>query len=78
MELNKALCNIARKCENILIIGDLNINFDNLKNGDTHGHLSNLCDNFSLSNLVNGVTCIKLQNGTRCSQIGQEVCTRPV
>ena len=56
MELNKLLCNIARKYENILIIGDLNINFDNLKMGDTYSHMSDLCDTFSLSNLVNGVT----------------------
>ena len=32
-ELNKSLCNIARKYENVLIIGDLNFNFDNLKSG---------------------------------------------
>ena len=61
MELNKSLCNIARKYENILIIGDLNINFDNLQMGDTHSHMSDLCDTFSLSNLVNGVTCVKSQ-----------------
>ena len=64
MELNKSLCNIARKYENIFIIGDLNINSDNLKKGDTHSHLSDLCDTFSLSDLVNGVTCVKSQNGT--------------
>ena len=33
MELNKSLCNIARKYKNRLIIGDLNINFGNLKGG---------------------------------------------
>ena len=61
MELNKSLCNITRKYENILIIGDLSINFDNLKRGDTHSHMSDLCDTFSLSNLVNGVTWVKSQ-----------------
>ena len=61
---NKSLCNITKKYENILIIGDLNINFDNLKMADTHSHMSDLCDTFSLSNLVNGVTCVKSQNGT--------------
>ena len=64
MELNKSLCNIARKYENLLIIGDLNINFDNLKKGDTHSHLSDLYDTFSLSNLANGVACVKPQNAT--------------
>ena len=34
------------------------------KRGDTHSHMSDLCDTFSLSNLVNGVTCVKSQNGT--------------
>ena len=58
------LCNIARKYENILILGDLNINSDNLKKGDTNSHLSDLCDTFLLSNLANGITCIKSQNGT--------------
>ena len=43
---------------------DLNINFDNLKQGDTHSHLSYLCDTFLRSNLANGVTCVKLQNST--------------
>ena len=64
MKLNKSLFNIASKYENILIIWDLNISFDNLKKGDTHSHLSDLCDTFSLSNHVNGVTCVKSQNGT--------------
>ena len=55
------------------------LNFDNLKKEDTHSHLSDLCDTFSLSNLVNGVTCVKSQNGTSiCSQIGEEVFTIPV
>ena len=64
MELTKSLCNIAKKYESILIVGGLNINFDDLKKGDTQSHLSDLCDTFSLSNLVNGVTCVKSQNGT--------------
>ena len=63
MELNNSFCNIARKYENILIIGDLNIDFDNLKMGDRHSLMSDLCDTFSPSNLVNGITCVKSQNG---------------
>ena len=42
MELNNSLCNIGRKYENILIIGDLNISFGNLK-------MWNLCDTFLFS-----------------------------
>ena len=53
MGLNKSLCNIARKYENIPIMGDLKINFDNIRKGDTHSHLSDLCNTFSLSNLSN-------------------------
>ena len=34
MKLNKALRNTARKYKNILIMGDLNINFYNLKKGE--------------------------------------------
>ena len=64
MELNNSLCNIARKYENILIIGGLSINFDNLKRRDTRSPLCDLCDTFSLSNLVNNVTCVKSQNST--------------
>ena len=60
MESNKSLCKIAKKYENILIIGDLNINFDNA---------TYLCDTFSLSNLVNGVTCVKSQNGTSIDEM---------
>ena len=60
MESSKSLCKIATKYENILIIGDLNINFDNA---------TYLCDTFSLSNLVNGVTCVKSQNGTSIDEM---------
>ena len=39
MELKKSLCSIARNYENKLNVGDLPINFDNLKRGDTHSHM---------------------------------------
>ena len=51
MELNKPLYNI-RKYKNMLIIGNLNIDFDNLKNGNIH---------FSHSNHVNDITCVRSQ-----------------
>ena len=59
MELNMSLYKIATKYENVVIIGDLNANFDNLQKGDKDSHMSDLCDTYSLSNLVNGVTCVK-------------------
>ena len=59
MELNTSLYKIATKYENVVIIGDLKTNFDNLQKGDKDSHMSDLCDTYSLSNLVNGVTCVK-------------------
>ena len=59
MELNTSLYKIAAKYENVVIIGDLNANFDNLQKGDKDSHMFDLCDTYSLSNLVNGVTCVK-------------------
>ena len=62
MKLNKSLTNIAGKYDDIILIRDLNIDFDNLKKGDTHSHLHDLCDTFSLCSLIKGITCVKLQN----------------
>ena len=39
MELKKSLCSIARNYENKITVGDLPINFVNLKRGDTHSHM---------------------------------------
>ena len=60
---NMKISHFARKYENILI-WDLNINFDIVKRGDIHSHLSDLCDTCSLSNLLNDISCIKSQNAT--------------
>ena len=57
-ELNKSLSNIARKYENVLLIGDLNIDILDKKR-DSKNYLSDLCDTFSLSNLISEVTCVK-------------------
>ena len=62
IKLNKSLSSITKKYDNIILIEDLNIDFNNLKKLDTHSHLSDLCDTFSLSNLVNGFTCVISQN----------------
>ena len=62
-ELSNTLSLATRKYENILIIGDLNIDTLNKKkvNGN---YLSDLCDTFSLKNLITEITCVKSTNGT--------------
>ena len=56
-ELNKSLSNITRKYENVLAVGDLNINLldqKKKKRKDSKNYLSDLCDTFSLSNVISG------------------------
>ena len=51
----------TKKYENILIIGDLNINTSNKKKDDGN-YLSD--DTFSLKNLITDITCANSTNGT--------------
>ena len=62
-ELNKSLSNIARKYENILLVGDLNIDILDKKK-DSKNYLSDLRDTSSLSNLISEVTCVKSSVGS--------------
>ena len=55
-ELHKSLSNIARKYENVLLVGDLNINIFDKKN-NSKNYLFDLNDTFSLSNPISEVTC---------------------
>ena len=57
-ELNKSLSKIARKYENVLLAGDLNIDILDKKK-DSKNYLSDLCVTFSLANLISEVTCVK-------------------
>ena len=57
-ELNKSLSIIARKYENVLLVGDLNIDILDKKK-DSKNYLSDLRDTFSLSNLISEITCVK-------------------
>ena len=58
-ELNKSLSHITRKYENVLVVGDLNIDLlDKMK--DSNNYLSDLCDTFSLSNLISEVNLRKV------------------
>ena len=62
-ELNKSLSNITRKYENVLVVGDLNIDILDKKK-DSKNYLSDLCDTFSLSNLIPEVTCVRSSLGS--------------
>ena len=62
-ELTTSLNQATNKYDNIIVMGDLNI--DTLKNGaDTNHYLSDLCDTFSLANLISSSTCFKSLSGT--------------
>ena len=50
--LNQALS----KCDNIVVMGDVNINVQNSNDSDLH-HLLSLCDIFCLKNLIKEKTC---------------------
>ena len=62
-ELSNTLSLATRKYENILIIGNLNIDTSNRKK-DNGTDLSNLCDTFSLKNSITDITCVKSTNRT--------------
>ena len=67
----------TRKDENILIIGDLNMDTSN-KQKDNGNYLSDLCDTFSLKNLITDITCVKSTDGTSIDvfrQINQNLFT---
>ena len=62
-ELTTSLNQATNKYENIIVMGDLNI--DTLKNGaDTNHYLPDLYDNFSLANLTNSSRCFRTLSGT--------------
>ena len=62
-EIYVTLNKILGKYDNILLLGDLNI--DELKTGsDSSNHLSNVKDVFNLTNLFKKPTCFKLQDET--------------
>ena len=62
-ELANTLSLATSKYENIIIIGDLNMDTSN-KRKDHGNYQSNLCDSFSLKNLINDITCVESTNGT--------------
>ena len=54
-ELNETLCKAANSCENIIVIGDLNIDVSD-PDKDRNNYLSVFVDTFSLSNLIDRKT----------------------
>ena len=62
-EVNNKLSKAISKYENIMLIGDLNIDL-NIPNNDKHNYLNDLCDVFNLNNLIKNKTCDKSKHGT--------------
>ena len=71
--LNKSLSNITRKYENVLVVGDLNIDILDKKK-DSKNYLSGLCNTFSLSSLMSELTRVKSPVG---SSIDSMLTNRP-
>ena len=57
-ELNETLSKAVNSYENIIVIGDLNIDVSD-PDKDRNNYLSDFVDTFSLSNLINRKTCHK-------------------
>ena len=62
-ELTTILNKIAKKYENFLLTGDMNIDYK-VQCLDFKNILSDFCDAFCLTNLVNSKTCFKSREGT--------------
>ena len=57
-EISNILNKAVNKYDNILVTGDLNIDFSNIKM-DTNNYLCDFIDTSSLTNIVNSKTCFK-------------------
>ena len=62
-QLNETLTKAVSNYENIIVIGDLNIDVSDTDK-DRNNYLSDFVDTFSLSNLINRKTCYKNVSGT--------------
>ena len=62
-EVNNKLTQAISKYENIILIGDLNIDLK-IPNNDKHNYLHDLCNIYDLKNLINTKTCDKSKDGT--------------
>ena len=66
--LSQSLDQIFNIYENIIIMGDININSLD-KNASKFTHLQDFCDSFDLRNLVKGPTCLQSENPTSIDMI---------
>ena len=62
-EITLSLSKAFNKYENIILIGDLNIDIS-IPNNDINNLLGNLCDVFDLSNMIKTNTCFMSQKGS--------------
>ena len=62
-QLSQSLDQILNAYENVLILGDININSLDKKSGK-YKHLENFCDTFDLKNLIKEPTCFQSDNPT--------------
>ena len=62
-ELTETLSKAVNNYENIIVIGDLNIDVSD-PDKDRNNYLSDFVDSFSLTNLINRKTCHKSLSGT--------------
>ena len=62
-QLNLSLNQCVNKYDNIIVMGDLNIDISD-KRKDNNNFLSDLCDTFSLQNIITGKTWHKNNVGT--------------
>ena len=69
-EINLSLSTIVNEYDNIMLIGDLNLNTKSKNNS----YYSDLCDTFDLTNLIKANTCFKSSNQT---SIGVILTNRP-
>ena len=62
-EVSNTLNKTVNKYDNILVTGDLNVDFSNSKMA-INNYLCDFIDTFSLTNIVSYKTCFKTLNGT--------------
>ena len=62
-EVNAILTKAINKYDNIMVIGDFNIDLT-IPNNDKHNYLRDICEVYSLKNMIKGKTCDKSLHGT--------------